>query len=74
MLYDHHSQQLNWLRWGGLCIGVMNTYLHLVSMLGRRSWAIIWALLWSIMLVVAHVFSRLLDSVLWQLPAFKPVI
>jgi hypothetical protein len=43
-------------------------------MLGRRSWAIILVFLFKIMLVVAHVFSRLLDSVLWQHPASKPVI
>jgi hypothetical protein len=43
-------------------------------MLGLKSWAINWALLWSIMLGVAHVFSRLHVSVLWQLPALSPVI
>jgi hypothetical protein len=74
MLYDPRLMLRHWLLWDGQRIGVMNTYLHPASMLGRRSWAIILVFLWSIMLVVAHVFSRLLGSVLWQLPVFKPVI
>jgi hypothetical protein len=43
-------------------------------MLGLRSWAISWALLFKIMHAVEHAFSRLLDSVLWQLPALRQVI
>jgi hypothetical protein len=74
MLYDPHSLQQRSQLWDGLSIGVMNTYLHLVSMLGRRYWAIVSVFLWSIMLVVAHVFNRLLASVLWQHPVSTPVI
>jgi hypothetical protein len=43
-------------------------------MLGLRSWAISWALLFKIMHVAVLVFSRLLDSVLWQLLALRQVI
>jgi hypothetical protein len=74
MLYELHLVIKKSQLWDGLHIGAMNIYLHPVLMLGRRCWLISLAFPWSIMLVVAHVFSRLLDSVQWQRPAFKLVI
>jgi hypothetical protein len=64
----------NWLLWDELRIGQMSIYLHLVNMPGLSYWLIDWVFLFKIMLVVAHVFSRLLASALWQLPALNQVI
>jgi hypothetical protein len=69
MLYEHRPVLTNWLLWDELRIGQMSIYLHLVNMLGRRSWPISWRFLFKIMLGGVRVFSRLFASALWQLPA-----